>query len=133
VLNDVYILRLDDFHWSAPFIAGHVPSPRYNNAACAFQLGNGEWDVYIQGGLENTYCQMDMYKLVETDAKQNVEWEKLEEPNYMDALTTDIAGSTILDQKNYISELEHIISMERSYGYDIQGFFDELALSLRVI
>eukprot|EP00330_Aristerostoma_sp_ATCC50986_P009487 CAMPEP_0114599248 /NCGR_PEP_ID=MMETSP0125-20121206/21751_1 /TAXON_ID=485358 ORGANISM="Aristerostoma sp., Strain ATCC 50986" /NCGR_SAMPLE_ID=MMETSP0125 /ASSEMBLY_ACC=CAM_ASM_000245 /LENGTH=172 /DNA_ID=CAMNT_0001806055 /DNA_START=70 /DNA_END=585 /DNA_ORIENTATION=+ len=29
-LNDTYILDLDDYHWSCPFIAGNVPGSRYN-------------------------------------------------------------------------------------------------------
>jgi hypothetical protein len=58
---------------------------------------------------------MDIYKLIETDAKPNTEWEKLESPNYMDNYTSEIAGSTILDLKNYQSELEHILTIERNY------------------
>jgi len=61
----------------------------------------------------SVYC----FELKKLETKENVEWEKLQEPNYMDTLTSDVAGATILDQKNYLSELEHIISKERSLRY----------------
>lgn len=34
VLNETYVLNLTDYHWSAPFTAGPIPSPRYSHCSC---------------------------------------------------------------------------------------------------
>ena len=85
--------------------------------------------MVIIGGLDNIYCNMDLYKLVETGMKKflfqynlvleirdKVQWEILKRPTPMETLAGDIAGSTLLGQRNYMDELDHIISHERTYG-----------------
>lgn len=59
---------------------------------------------------------MEMYKLVEVETKEHVEWEKVQPMSASDKVAIDVAGTTILDQKNYLSELDHIISKERTFG-----------------
>ena len=59
--------------------------------------------------------------LLDAENTQNAKWEKLEEPNSSETLARDVASATILDQKNYMSELEHIISKERSYKLELDA------------
>ena len=61
-----YLISLEDFHWSSPFIAGHLPTPRYNHAACVCDTQYLEKAMVVIGGLDSVYCNMDIYKLVET-------------------------------------------------------------------
>ncbi len=48
--------------------------------------------------------------------RDKVQWEKLTRPSPMEKMASEIAGATLLDQRNYMDELEHIISHERTYG-----------------
>jgi len=48
--------------------------------------------------------------------RDKVQWEILKRPTQMEQLAGEIAGSTLLGHRNYIDELDHIISHERTYG-----------------
>lgn len=50
------------------------------------------------------------------EIRDKAKWEKLIQPSYQETLASDLAGATILDQRNYLDELEHIISNETSHG-----------------
>jgi len=119
-LNDLAVLNLQDFHWSSPFVAGHLPTPRYNHAACVCDTPFHDHAMMIIGGLDNIYCNMDFYKLIETELRDKVQWEILKRPTQMEQLAGEIAGSTLLGHRNYIDELDHIISHERTYGLELE-------------
>ena len=42
---------------------------------------------------------MDLYFLFQTEIKENLKWEKLQEPSSMDILASEVAGATILDNE----------------------------------
>ena len=54
---------------------------------------------------------------IKIEFRDKVQWEKLTRPSPMEKMASEIAGATLLDQRNYMDELEHIISHERTYGY----------------
>jgi len=43
-----------------------LPTPRYNHAACVCDTQYLEKAMIVIGGLDSVYCNMDIYKLVET-------------------------------------------------------------------
>jgi len=43
-----------------------LPTPRYNHAACVCDTQYLEKAMVVIGGLDSVYCNMDIYKLVET-------------------------------------------------------------------
>jgi len=131
-LNDVAVLNLQDFHWSSPFIAGHLPTPRYNHAACVCDTQYLEKAMVVIGGLDSVYCNMDIYKLVETEFRDKVQWEKLTRPSPMEKMASEIAGATLLDQRNYMDELEHIISHERTYGLELEQEIEKLEEDIKL-
>ena len=49
--NDIYILNLEDLHWSCPFIAGYQPASRYNHGACLIRSKVQEPTVMILGNI----------------------------------------------------------------------------------
>lgn len=65
---------IEDFHWSCPFVAGHLPTPRYNHAGCVSETQYNEDAVYVIGGLDTVYCNMDLYKLIETGNIFTIIW-----------------------------------------------------------
>eukprot|EP01017_Pseudomicrothorax_dubius_P005932 TRINITY_DN1160_c0_g4_i4.p1 TRINITY_DN1160_c0_g4~~TRINITY_DN1160_c0_g4_i4.p1 ORF type:complete len:483 (-),score=75.17 TRINITY_DN1160_c0_g4_i4:354-1802(-) len=112
-INESLILSTKDYYWSVPFIAGYQPQPRYNHAACAISSFGRENAIFILGGIENSFLQMDFYILDTQESLIGAEWEEAKEPSEMDKLTSDIASATILDQKKYMHSLDQQFNQER--------------------
>ncbi|CAK56809.1 unnamed protein product (macronuclear) [Paramecium tetraurelia] len=115
VLNETYLLNLTDYHWSSPFTAGPIPSPRYSHCSCQI-----EDIILIMGGIEQTYCSMDMYFLSQGSINQNAEWEQLKEPTELEKQTNDAANQIIMEGKMYLNQIEEAMMKERQKITDLQ-------------
>ncbi|KRX03256.1 hypothetical protein PPERSA_09268 [Pseudocohnilembus persalinus] len=111
--NEVNILTLNDFYWSSPFQAGMKAGPRYHHSSCLIENDNNERQMVILGGLDFTFCSMELCILYETDADQVQEWEQLQEPSEIDLVAQEKAGLMIFENKQQINELNDLISQER--------------------
>jgi hypothetical protein len=72
--------------------------------------------LVVLGGLDSTFCKMDLRILYEDDIPESQEWEKLSEPTHLELLTGEKAGITILDHRQDIHLLEGQIAQERKHA-----------------
>lgn len=80
-LNDIISLDLNEFKWSSPFVAGHLPMPRVHHASCLYDTPYNGDVVAVIGGLEASYCNMGLFKLVEKESKNNGDLRQTKELN----------------------------------------------------
>ena len=109
-LNDIYLLNIEEMHWSAPFVGGYCPSRRYNLGMCWGVDTSGKEQLVVLGGLDQAYTGMDVYSLRQTELDPNQPW-VLEDPNKK--TPESVNESTILKNRKKIRELESEVFMTR--------------------
>lgn len=69
VFNDLFILDINESHWSRSYIAGTIPGPRYSIGFTfgfrkdSGQTGKLQESIILIGGIEHSYKSMDVYCL----------------------------------------------------------------------
>jgi len=69
--------------------------------------------IYFLGGLNSSYCSMDLCVFYETDYRPTTEWEQVKLPDEKEKVASDIAGLSILENKKYLHLLDELIADER--------------------
>lgn len=73
VASDLIYFDLKEMDCSTPFIANIGPSPRFGHTSCYnSNLDTGEH--IIIGGLDQTYCSMDVYVIKEIELSNDKKW-----------------------------------------------------------
>ncbi|KAM3129326.1 hypothetical protein pb186bvf_018542 [Paramecium bursaria] len=115
ILNETHILNLDDYHWSSPFTAGNIPTPRLQHSCCIIE----EEKILIMGGLNQTYCSMDMFYLSEQPQIQG-EWEQIKQPTALEQKASEAASEMIMEAKMDLLRLEEAIIKERQQETELK-------------
>jgi N-acetylneuraminic acid mutarotase len=119
ILNDLYLLDIDSYNWTVPFLGGMCPTPRYGSAMDWGLSSAGKGQLLLVGGLEQSYCGMEVYALVETDVGSSAQWSQQPvEPKTRQRLSS--ADSTLMDHKKRIIELEEHVYDARDYVATMQ-------------
>mmetsp|Transcript_32056 Transcript_32056/g.55298 ORF Transcript_32056/g.55298 Transcript_32056/m.55298 type:complete len:554 (+) Transcript_32056:487-2148(+) len=114
ILNDLFLLDLDNYNWTVPFLGGLCPSRRYGSSMDWGFSSDGKGQLLLVGGLEQTYCGMEVFSLVENEVSSSAQWtQETIEAKTRQKLTT--ADSTLMEQKKRIIELEEQVYDARDY------------------
>ena len=112
ILNDFYILDLSEMHWSVPIMGGYCPSKRYGHAMCWGQNSENKSQLLLLGGLEQSYCPMEIFSLEKTEVTVGQAWQ-ITSKDLGDKMSMAKAEATINDQMKKIKELQNQLSMNR--------------------
>ena len=112
ILNDFYILDLSEMHWSVPIMGGYCPSKRYGHAMCWGQNSEGKSQLLLFGGLEQSYCPMEIFSLEKTEVTSGQAWQ-VTSSQFGDKMSMAKAEATINEQMKKIKELQNQLSMNR--------------------
>jgi hypothetical protein len=113
VANDLVYIDLKELDSSTPFIANIGPSSRFGHSSCYNYNFNPEEHLII-GGLDQTYCSMDVYIIKEIEISEDKKWvyeqKKMHSNNNVNYENKDdifeTTKKTIINYKNQIEELE---------------------------
>ena len=73
IANDFYYVNLKEKTISTPFIAGVTPNPRFGHSSSYNSNFNPE-EFTILGGLDKTFCALDLYTIRETEITSDKKW-----------------------------------------------------------
>lgn len=74
ICNDLIKIDLKDFDSSTPFLANIGPSPRFGHSSAFNTNFEPESEHLILGGLDQSYCTMDIYVVKEVEITNNKKW-----------------------------------------------------------
>ena len=119
-LNDVICLRMEDLHFSFPFVAGEYPLPRYGHASCDYFSSNEQDSMMLLGGIDEGFQTMDIFTLVELSRSGLHEWEKIIEKDHFEEKATLEAGKYVYTARKHCLSLHDLLITEKSKGIDIR-------------
>ncbi|CAG9325201.1 unnamed protein product [Blepharisma stoltei] len=122
ILNDVFILDLQDMHWSSPFIGGFSPSKRHSLGIAWGANRLGREQLLIVGGIEQSFAGMDIFSLEEAELDPGQAWH-LEEPQSTKKKMFSMTESAILSNRKKIRDLEGQVYNTR---YRVSNIEDEI-------
>lgn len=112
ILNDFYILDLSEMHWSVPIMGGYCPTKRYGHSMCWGQNSDNKSQLLLLGGLEQSYCPMEIFSLEKTEVTAGQAWQ-ITSKDLGEKMSTAKAEATINEQMKKIKELQNQLSMNR--------------------
>lgn len=113
VSNDLVYIDLIEFDCSTPFIANIGPSPRFGHAS-SYNSNFSSSEHIITGGLDQTYCSVDVYIIKEMEINNDKKWvyeqKKMHSSTNVNMESKDdvyeTAKKTIISYKKQIETLE---------------------------
>ena len=118
-LKDLIYLDLKNMHFSFPFAAGEYPEARYGHATCNYTANNQE-NLMLLGGINNTFCTMDIYELIEIDRKEGQTWEKIIQKTKYEEKISAMASTFAFEARTHNLSLKDLIMEERTKGIKVK-------------
>lgn len=130
ILNDLYLLDLDSFNWTVPFLGGVCPTRRYGSSMDWGFSSDGKGQLLLVGGLEQTYCGMEVYAIIESEVSSSAQWTQ-EAVEIKSRQKLSVADTTLMDQKKRIIELEEQVYDARDYVATMQKENQDAAVAFK--
>jgi hypothetical protein len=125
VSSDLVCIDLIEMDASTPFIANIGPSPRFGHSASCNSTYQPECNHIILGGLDQTYCSLDVYIIREIELTSDKKWVYEQKKMHSNANVNyenkddiyETAKKTILNYKKQIEVLNfQNIEINRKYA-----------------
>ena len=129
--NDLVYLDLKEMDISTPFLANIGPSQRFGHASAYNTNFQPDAEYVIVGGLDETFCPIDVYVVCELEITNNKKWvyeQKKMHSNQNADYKDDIyetAKKTII---NYKKQLEQLTSQNIEVNKKYSEYFNTLNL-----
>ena len=115
ILDDLLLLDLQQMDWSLPFAGGILPSSRYGHALATGRDPLGKQQLVLVGGLDRTYCVMEVYCLEEIRLLTGQKWTIQEVKKAQESAAQ--ADLTIMSNKKRLKEIEGTLFAQRDKAY----------------
>ena len=114
-LNELMFLELKDMHFSFPFTAGQYPEARYGHSVCNFDQ-QGRQQLFLVGGMNREFCNMDIFTLTQIQRKDNQRWEKIVQKTPLEEAVSKKASNIIYQMRKRKVELYDQMIEEKTLG-----------------
>jgi len=118
-VNDLIYLDLKNMHFSFPFTAGEYPDSRYGHSTCNYIEG-GKESLMLLGGIDDCFCTMDIYSLLELRRVQGQSWEKIIQKTQYEEDVTQKAIKFVYNARTHNLNLKDILIEEKNKGIVIK-------------
>lgn len=118
-LNDLVYFDLKNMHFSFPFTAGEHPEARYGHASCSFMSSNNKESLMLIGGINEGYCTMDIYSLVEIERKEGQFWEKIIQKTPYEEKVTKMASNFAYEARMHNLNLKDLVIEEKAKAIQV--------------